>query len=70
MFAPSADSSTGTAAPMAMPITIGSATPKEIAPVTESACRMPIAAEALCSTLVNTRPTRMPSRGLENDVST
>ena len=40
-----------------------------MAPVTARACRMPTAAEALWITLVKIRPSRMPSRGLENVVS-
>ena len=52
------------AAPMAMPMVSGRATAKEMAPVAAMACRMPTAAEALCSTQVKSRPTRTPSRGL------
>ena len=64
-LAPRADSSTGTAAPMAMPMTMGRATSKVTAPVMASACKIPTAAEALCKTLVNARPTRIPKMGLE-----
>ena len=46
MRAPSAESSTGTAAPMAMPRISGNAWANSIAPVTESACRMPTAADS------------------------
>ena len=67
-MAPSADSSTGTAAPMAIPMMMGNAISKVMAPVMDSACRIPTAAEALCRMLVNAMPTRMPSSGLENDV--
>ena len=68
-LAPRADSSTGTAAPMAMPMTMGRAISKVMAPVTASAWRMPTAALALWMTLVNSRPTRIPSSGLEKEVS-
>ena len=44
-LAPSEDSSTGTAAPMAMPSVMGKATENVIVPVA-SACKMPTAAEA------------------------
>ena len=67
-LAPRADSSTGTAAPMAMPMMMGRAISKVMAPVTASAWRIPTAALALWMTLVNSRPTRMPSRGLEKEV--
>ena len=66
MLAPRADSSTGTAAPMAMPMVMGRAISKVMAPVPASTCRIPTAALALCSTLVKARPTRIPRRGLEN----
>ncbi len=67
-LAPSADSSTGTAAPMAMPMMMGRAISKVMAPVTASAWRIPTAAEALWMTLVNTMPTRIPSRGFAKEV--
>ena len=67
-MAPSADSSTGTAAPMAIPMMMGNAISKVMAPVMDRACKIPTAAEALCSTLVKATPTRIPSSGLENDV--
>ena len=67
-LAPIADSSTGTAAPMAMPMMMGNATSKLTAPVMASACKMPTAAEALCKTLVNAMPTMMPSKGFEKSV--
>ena len=68
-LAPIADSSTGTAAPMAMPMMMGNATSKLTAPVIASACKMPTAAEALCRMLVNAMPTMMPRTGLEKSVS-
>ena len=68
ILAPSAESSTGTAAPMAIPMMMGSAIWNVMAPVPESTCKIPTAALALCSTLVNTRPTRIPSSGLEKVV--
>ena len=68
-LAPSEDSSTGTAAPMAMPSVMGKATENVIVPVMASACKMPTAAEALCKMQVNTVPTSTPSRGLEKRVS-
>ena len=68
-LAPRAESRTGTAAPIATPIIMGRAMSKRMAPVTARACRMPTAAEALWITLVKIRPSRMPSRGLENVVS-
>ena len=67
-LAPKADSSTGTAAPMATPIMMGKAISKVMAPVMDRAWRMPTAAEALCRMLVKAMPTRIPSRGLENEV--
>ena len=67
-LAPIADSSTGTAAPMAIPIIIGNATSKLTAPVMASACKMPTAADALCKTLVKTSPTRIPRMGFEKSV--
>ncbi len=63
------DSSTGQAAPTPIPSVIGKADANVIAPVTESACRIPIEADALCNTAVNAIPTRMPIKGLENMVS-
>ena len=63
-----ADSITGTDAPILMPSISGKAAPKSIAPVTDSACTMPTAAEADCSTAVNAAPARMPSRGLRIEV--
>lgn len=47
-FAPMAETSTGTAAPMPMPMIIGKAVAKEIVPVTESACKIPTEAELDC----------------------
>ena len=67
-FAPTADKSTGSAAPMAMPMMMGRAMEKSITPVEASACKMPTAAEALCSTQVKSVPNKMPSSGLENEV--
>ena len=66
--APMAESRTGMAAPMAMPMMIGSAMEKSMMPVEASACRMPTAAEADCSTQVKSVPKRMPRKGLENEV--
>ena len=54
---------------MAMPMSSGSADSKVMAPVTDSACTIPTAAEADCRMAVNTAPTRMPSRGLDRDCS-
>ena len=68
-LAPREDSSTGTAAPMAMPSVMGKATENVIVPVMASACRMPTAADALCRMQVNTVPTSTPSSGLEKRVS-
>ena len=65
MLAPRALSSTGTAAPMAIPMMMGNATSKVTAPVMASACRIPTAAEALCRILVKAMPTRIPKKGLE-----
>ena len=67
-FAPTADRSTGIAAPMAMPMMMGRAMEKSITPVDASACRIPTAADALCSTQVKNVPNRMPRSGLENEV--
>ena len=50
---------------MAIPMMMGSAISKVMAPVTASACKMPTAADALWRMLVNTTPTRMPRMGLE-----
>ena len=69
MSAPSALRSTGIAPPTATPSTIGNAAENVIAPVTLSACRMPMAAADDWMIAVNTMPTRMPSRGLEKFVS-
>ena len=66
MLAPRADRSTGTEAPMAIPIIIGSAISKVITPVEERACRIPTEAEALWITVVNTIPINIPKIGLEN----
>ena len=41
---------------------------KSITPVDASACRIPTAADALCSTQVKNVPNRMPRSGLENEV--
>ena len=69
LFVPIEDSRTGHAAPTPMPSVIGNADANVIAPVTESACRIPIEADALCRTAVNAIPTRIPINGLENMVS-
>ena len=69
MSAPSALSSTGIAPPTATPRTIGNAAENVIAPVTLSACRMPMAAADDWMIAVNTMPTRMPTTGLEKFVS-
>ena len=53
---------------MAIPMIIGRAISKVTAPVAASACRIPTAAEALWMTLVNTMPTRIPSRGFAKEV--
>ncbi len=50
-------------------MTMGRAISKVMAPVTASAWRMPTAALALWMTLVSSRPTRIPSSGLEKEVS-
>ena len=63
--APRALKTTGREAPMPIPIIIGNATSNWMAPVAARACRIPIAALALCSTAVTTRPTSMPSMGFE-----
>ena len=47
---------------------IGRAIEKSMTPVEASACKMPTAADALCSTQVNSVPKRIPSMGLENVV--
>ena len=63
--APSALIITGTDAPIAMPMIIGSASLNWIIPVMESACSIPTAALALWMTAVNSMPARMPINGLE-----
>ena len=65
MVAPTAESSTGKAAPIVMPNSSGSAAPSESAPVTDSACRIPTAALADCSSAVKAAPTRMPRMGFD-----
>ena len=67
-MAPREESSTGSEEPMAMPRIRGKAVSKLMAPVMERACRIPTAAEALCSTAVKAAPTRMPRIGLEKAV--
>ena len=57
-----ADSSTGMAAPMAMPMMMGSAIEKSMMPVDASACKMPTAADADCSTQVNSSTYKMVPR--------
>ena len=47
----------------------GKATEKVTTPVAASACKIPTAAEALCSTQVKMRPTKIPRMGLEKVVS-
>ena len=69
VLAPIADNNTGVAAPIPIPIIIGTAVPKLIAPVTERACNIPTEAEALCKIAVITIPIIIPRRGLENAVS-
>ena len=64
--APMAPNRTGTEAPMAMPMMMGTAASAVMAPVMDRACRMPTAAEALWSTAVKAAPTRMPRMGLSN----
>ena len=68
-LAPREDSSTGIAAPMAMPMIRGKAMEKVTTPVAARACKIPTAAEALCSTQVKSSPTRIPRTGLEKAVS-
>ena len=40
-----------------------------LAPVMDSACKIPMEADALCSTAVKAIPTRIPINGFENMVS-
>ena len=68
--APRAERSTGMAAPTAMPMMTGKAISKSMAPVTDRACRIPTVAEALWSTAVKIRPTRIPIMGWVKEVST
>ena len=63
------DSSTGQAAPTPIPSVIGNADANVIAPVTDNACKIPMEADALCSTAVKAIPTRIPINGFENMVS-
>ena len=67
-FAPMAETSTGTAAPMPMPMIIGNAVANETVPVTESACKIPTEAEFDCKTAVMSVPMRMPRIGFSNIV--
>ena len=67
-FAPMAETSTGTAAPMPMPMIIGKAVANEIVPVTESACKIPTEAELDCKTAVMSVPMRTPRIGFSNIV--
>ncbi len=69
LFVPIEESSTGQEAPTPIPIVIGSAVAKLIVPVTESACKIPTEADALCKTAVNKIPAKIPARGFENIVS-
>ena len=69
LFVPIADIKTGHAAPTPIPITIGSATAKLIPPVTDSACKIPTDADALCKTAVKRIPTKIPAAGFVNIVS-
>ena len=58
-----AESSTGTAAPMPMPMIMGKAVAKVMVPVTERACRIPTEAELDWSTAVMRMPMSTPGRG-------
>ena len=69
LLAPMAESMTGQAAPTPMPRITGKAVAKVSAPVTDSACMIPMEAEALCSMAVITMPSSMPRNGLENMVT-
>ena len=64
-----AESMTGQAAPTPMPRITGKAVAKVSAPVTDSACTIPMEADALCRMAVITMPSRMPRNGLENMVT-
>ena len=48
---------------------IGNAVANVNDPVTDNACRIPTAADALCKIAVNAIPSRIPANGLENIVS-
>ena len=48
---------------MLMPMSSGSEDSSVSAPVTESACTMPTAADADCRSAVKSAPVRMPSSG-------
>ena len=69
LFALKAEINTGHAAPIPIPKLIGKAAANVNEPVIDSACKIPIAALALCKTAVNKIPTRIPMIGFENIVS-
>ena len=60
LFALKAEINTGHAAPIPIPKLIGKAAANVNEPVIDNACKIPIAALALCKTAVNKIPTRIP----------
>ena len=64
MLAPTAERRTGQAAPTPIPRVIGNATAKEIAPVVDNACMIPIEADALCKIAVKIIPIKIARKGL------
>ena len=64
-----AESITGQAAPTPMPRMIGKTVANVSAPVTDSACTIPMEADALCKMAVITTPSRIPRNGLANIVT-
>ena len=67
-LAPMADKRTGAEAPIATPISRGSAESRVIAPDRDKACRIPTAADADWSMAVIATPTRIPRTGLRMEV--
>ena len=67
-LAPMALSSTGTQAPMPLPMIMKRAMRLPMAPVALRACRMPTEAEQLCSTAVTAMPMPMATTGFSTTV--
>ena len=69
LLAPAAEMTAVVVVPMFWPMMIGTAAEKLTAPVADSTCKTPTAAEEDCSSAVSTAPATTPNSGLENLVN-